>query len=174
VNAADASLRELAPAVDAVMRAAHAAAATAVATSHADATGQLASARAEAASILAQARADGTAAAEHAATAAVTAAQRAAREAVLAAHRRAYDALRHAIHDEVARRIESADGVAMLLRLEALARERIGPNATIRRLDDGRIGVRASDGNRSLDLAVDRFVEDELAGFGDRIAALWQ
>jgi vacuolar-type H+-ATPase subunit E/Vma4 len=174
MSASDATMRELAPTIDAVLRAAHAAATTAVATSRTDAAKQIASARSDAASILAQARADGTAAAEHAATAAVTAAQRAGREAVLGAHRRAYDALRQGIHDELARRIESADGTAMLLRLEALARDRIGPNATVCRLDDGRIGVRATGGNRSLELPIDRFVEEELAGLGDRIAALWQ
>jgi hypothetical protein len=174
MSASAAALRELAPTIDAVLRAAHTAAASMVATSRADAAKQIASARTDAASILAQARADGTAAAEHAATAAVTAAQRAGREAVLGAHRRAYDALRHAIHDEVTRQIESADGVAMLLRLEALARDRIGANATVRRLDDGRIGVHATDGNRSLDLPVDRFVAEELARLGDRIAALWR
>jgi hypothetical protein len=174
MSTSDATMQALAPTIDAMLRAAHAAAATTVATSHADAAKQIAGARTDAASILAQARADGTAAAERGATAAVTAAQRAGREAVLGAHRRAYDALRHAIHAELARQIESAAGVAMMARLEALARDRIGANAKVRRLDDGRIGVRASDGNRSLDLPIDRFVEEELAGLCDRIAALWR
>jgi hypothetical protein len=174
MNASDAALTALAPTIDAVLRAAHADAATTVESSHADAGSQVARARSEAAAILDQARADGAAAAEHAATAAVIAAQREGREAILGAHRRAYDALWKAIREALASRIGSSEGVAMLLRLEALARARIGPNATVRHLDDGRIGVRATDGTRTLELPVDRFVENELAARGDGIAALWQ
>jgi vacuolar-type H+-ATPase subunit E/Vma4 len=174
MSARDVTLRSLAPAIDALLRAARAGAASAVANSDADAASRVERASADAATIIAQARADGAAAAEHASSAAVTAAQREGREAILGAQRRAYEALRQAVHAELGRRIESSDGVAMLARLEALARARIGAKATVQRLDDGRIGVRATDGKRNLDLPVDRFVEHELAGMGDRIAALWQ
>ena len=139
-----------------------------------NAVSRVARARAEAATILAGARADGAAAAQHATTATITAAKREGREAILGAQRRAYEALRQGVQAELARRIESPQGVALLVRLEALARARLGPNATVERLGDGRIGVRATDGSRSLDVPVDRFIEHEIAAFGDRIAALWR
>ena len=160
--------------IDALRDTATATAASSVSVAEADAAIVLAQATTDAAEILAQARADGAAAAEHAATAAVTAAGREGRELILGAQRRAYDALRQGARDELARRVASSAGVALFARLEALARARLGPGATIARLDDGRIGVRATDGKRSLELTADRFVEHQLAARVDRIAALWR
>jgi vacuolar-type H+-ATPase subunit E/Vma4 len=150
------------------------AAATAAAAAGADEASRVERARADAATILAGARADGAAAARHATTATVTTTKREGREAILGAQRRAYEALRQAVRDELARAVDSPQGVALLLRLEALARARLGPNATVERLDDGRIGVRATEGSRRLDVPVDRFIDREIAGSGERIRALWQ
>jgi vacuolar-type H+-ATPase subunit E/Vma4 len=164
----------LAPAIAAMMNAVHSDAATAAAAVDADSASRLGRARADAATILAGARADGAAVAQHATTATVIAAKREGREAILGAQRRAYDALRHAVRSELARVIDSPNGVALVARLEALARERLGPNAIVERLDDGRVGVRATDGSRSIDVPVDRFIDREIAACGDRIAALWR
>jgi vacuolar-type H+-ATPase subunit E/Vma4 len=157
-----------------MLSAARCSAATAISASSARAASRLDGAHNDAAKILADARADGAATARYATTAIVTTAKRESREAILAAQRRAYEALRQGVREELARLVESSEGVAMLLRLEALARTRLGPNATVERLNDGRVGVRATDGSRNLDVPVDRFVDSELAGLGDRIAALWR
>jgi hypothetical protein len=164
----------LAPAIAAMLDAVRCAAATATAAAGAQAASQVERAQADAATILAGARADGAAAAHYATTATVIAATREGREAILRAQRRAYEALRQGVRAELARNIESPQGVALLLRLETLARARLGPDATVERLDGGCIGVRATAGSRRLDVPVDRFIEREIAGFGDRIAALWR
>jgi len=168
------ALNTLAPAIAAMMDAVRSGAAVAAQATDADSATRVARARADATAILAGARADGAAAAQHATTATITTAKRECREAVLGAQRRAYEALRNAVHAELARSIDSPQGVALLARLEALARTRLGPNATVERLDDGRIGVRATDGSRTLDVPVDRFIDREIAAFADRIAALWR
>lgn len=164
----------LAPAIAAMLNAVRSHAATAVATANADAASRVERARADAATIIAGARSDGATAAQRATTASLIAVKRAGREAILCAQRRAYEALRHGVQAAVAQNITSPQGVALLLRLEALARARLGPNATVEQLDDGRIGVRATDGSRSLDVPVDRFVDHEIVELGDRIAALWR
>jgi vacuolar-type H+-ATPase subunit E/Vma4 len=164
----------LAPVIDALLRAAQADAANSMSAAEADAAAQLAQARAEAAAIVARAKADGEAAAEHASAAALIAARRESRETILAAHRRAYELLRQGVFDELARRADSPAGSALLAQLEALVRARLGPDATIGRLDAPRIGVRATDGKRQVEMTVDPFVERELAAFGDRIEALWR
>lgn len=167
-------LAALRPTIEMLQSTARAAAASDVSEAQADASSVLAQARADAAAILARARADGEAAAEHAAAAAVTAAGREGRELILGAHRRAYEALRRAVGAELARRLEGSAGAALLARFEALARARLGEGATIGRLADGRIGVTATDGKRSLEFTTDQFVDRELAARSDRIAALWQ
>jgi vacuolar-type H+-ATPase subunit E/Vma4 len=164
----------LAPAIAAMMDAVRFDAATAATVAGADSASRVARARADATAIIAGARADGAAAAQHATTATIITAKRECREAILGAQRRAYEALRNGVHAELARSIDSPQGAALLARLAALARERLGPNATVERLDDGRIGVRATDAGRSLDVPVDRFIDREIAGFSDRIAALWR
>jgi hypothetical protein len=164
----------LAPVLDLLMRTARANAVKAVAAAEADSSDRLERSRAEAAALLAKARADGEAAAERASAVAVGAARREGRETTLAAHRRAYEALRLGIREALADRVESTEGAALLSRLEALARGRLGPNASVLRLDDGRIGVSGTDGKRSLELTVDRLVERELAALGDRVEGLWQ
>jgi vacuolar-type H+-ATPase subunit E/Vma4 len=161
-------------AIAAMLRGVRSDAATATAAAGADAASRVERARADAATILTGARADGAAAARYATIATVTAAKRAGREAILRAQRRAYEALRQGVQAELAHSIESPQGAALLARLEALARTRLGPSATVERLDDGRIGVRATDGSRYLDVPVDRFIEHEIAGLGERIATLWQ
>jgi len=164
----------LAPAIAAMMDAVRSDAATAVAAASADAATGVERARVDAAAILAGARADGAAAAHHATIAMVTTAKREGREAILGAQRRAYEALRQGVHAALAGTIESPQGIALLARLDVLARARLGPNAIVERLDDGRIGVRATDGGRSLEVPIDRFIDHELAACHDRITALWR
>ena len=77
------------------------------------------------------------------------------------------------MREALADRAGGTEGAALLARLEALARARLGPDAIVHRLDDGRIGVGATDGKRSLEVTADRFVERELAALGDRVGALW-
>jgi vacuolar-type H+-ATPase subunit E/Vma4 len=167
-------LTALAPVIDALLHAARTNAAHCVSAAEADAAAQLEQARAEAAAILAQAKADGEAAAEHASAAAVIAAGREGRETILAAHRRAYELLRRGMFEELTRRADSPAGAALLARLEALVRARLGPDATISRLAAPRIGISATDGKRHVELTADPFVERELAAFGDRIEELWR
>ncbi len=167
-------LTALDPVIDALLRAARAEAAKCVSEAEAEASAQLEQARAEAAAVLARARAEGEAAAEHASAAAVIAAGRESRETVLATHRRAYEMLRQGISDTLARRADSPEGAALLARLEALVRARLGPDATIRRLDGARIGVSATDGKRYVEMTTEQFVERELAAFGSRIEELWR
>ncbi len=164
----------LAPAIAAMLHDVQSDAQAVAVAAGAEAASRVERARADAAAILAAARADGAAAGRHATTAKVTAAQRAGREAILGAQRRAYEALRQGVRAELARSIETPQGVALLARLEALARTSLGPNATVERLGDGRIGVRATEGGRTLDVPVDRFVDYEIAVLGERIATLWR
>ena len=164
----------LAPVTEMLARDARADAERAVAAVDADASAQLARAGAEAAAILARARADGEAAAERAADAAVAAARRAGRETILAAQRRVYEAVREGALEALARRARSPEVDALLTRLEALARTRLGPDAEVRRLAGARIGVRATAGTRQGELTVERFVDRELAALGERVAELWR
>ncbi len=170
----DATLGALAPAMDSMLSAARSEATATIAAARARVANSIDEAHSEAAKILAGARADGAAAARPATISSVTTAKREGREAVLGAQRRAYESLRQGVREELARHIESSEGIEMLRRLDALARARLGPNATVERLDGGRIGVRATDGGRNLDLPVDRFIDKEISALGDRIADLWQ
>jgi len=168
------AMTELAPTIDVLLSIARTAATSSIEAAKADAATLLDHGHADAAAILAQARADGKAAAEHAASAAITVARRTGRERILSAHRRAYEALYDGICKELRHQASSSSGIALFAKLTALAHERLGPNAVVTQLEDGRIGVHATDGKLSLELSADRYVQREIATLGDRIEALWK
>jgi vacuolar-type H+-ATPase subunit E/Vma4 len=161
----------LAPVAAALRAHAERDAAALLAAADADVRDTEAAARARAAATIAQARADGEAAAERAARVALASARRDARGDVLAARRRALEMVRAGALAELARRWTTPAGDALVERLTAAARARLGPDAVVRPIDGPGVGAEA--GGRHLDVTCASLLERALAEFGARIDELW-
>lgn len=137
------------------------------------ATELLEQAEAQGAVLVAQARAEGEAAAALEGAQEQTHAWRSARSAVLAAQR--------ALHDELGQRAREAaqelragpSYPALLDRLETVAREQLGADATVTRDAPGSGGVLASRGDRLVDYSLDALVRRCLDGLGTKMGRLW-
>jgi vacuolar-type H+-ATPase subunit E/Vma4 len=130
------------------------------------------SATREAERILDEARAEGDAAARRTSTTMLVEAQQEARRLILDAHRRAYDAVRTESLAELARRRQTSEAAELRSRLAAIARERLGQDATVT-TDDDDCGIVAVLGDRRIDLRAPVLVDRALRLLGPRITGLW-
>ncbi|MGH7618714.1 MAG: hypothetical protein ACREPM_15950 [Gemmatimonadaceae bacterium] len=128
---------------------------------------------AQARTLLERATAEGAHAATHAAARRLVEARRQARACVLEAQRVAYDQLiaraaaaAEALHEHP----EYAD---LERRLVEVARGALGPDAQIVRNPDGRAGVRAVDGTRSVDLTLSSLSRRCVEQLGQEVTNLW-
>ncbi len=162
----------LAPLHDALLAESRAAAEATLSAARARADEQVGTAHAEAEALVERAREAADAVARASAARTAAAARQDARSLVLAARRRAYEALREAVLARVAcLRHEEGYG-ALLERLEADVRERLGPGTEIE-LDEVRGGIVARNGSRTIDASLAALAESALDGLGQEIETLW-
>ncbi|HYA68138.1 MAG TPA: V-type ATP synthase subunit E [Acidimicrobiales bacterium] len=126
----------------------------------------------EAQDILARARAEGEDAARRTSRAILVDAQQEARRLVLDARRRAYNAVRTEALAELARRSQTPEAVELRSRLAAIARERLGQDASVTTGDDD-CGIVAVLGDRRIDLRAPALVDRALRSLGPSVAGLW-
>jgi vacuolar-type H+-ATPase subunit E/Vma4 len=134
---------------------------------------ELALARAEGDALVARARAEAQHRAELDVQRRSASQRRDAQGRILRARREAYESLR----DEATRaalRLRGEPGYEALLdRLEADARARLGPGATMERDPAGVGGVIARDGQRLVDATLPTLVERALEELGTEVEQLW-
>jgi vacuolar-type H+-ATPase subunit E/Vma4 len=162
----------LAPLRDALLTESRAAAEATLRDARARAGEQVGEAQAEAEALAARAREAAEAVARASAARRAAAARQEARSLVLAARRRAYEELREAVLARVAHLRDEEGYAALLERLEADVRERLGPGTEIE-LDDQRGGIGAHNGSRTIDASLAALAESALAGLGPEIETLW-
>jgi vacuolar-type H+-ATPase subunit E/Vma4 len=132
----------------------------------------LADARRRGEAILESARVEGAAATRRRSARVVADARREARESILRAQRGVYEQVRSLAQDQLKDLAGAAAAKALNTRLASVARERLGPQATVEVSKSG-IGVIAVRGQRRLDLSADALVERELAKLAPQIEELW-
>lgn len=134
---------------------------------------ELAAARADAEALVARTRGEAQRRTELDVQRQLSTQRRQAQGRVLRARREAYEALRE---EAIAAALElrGEPGYAALLdRLEAGARERLGPDATIERDPADVGGVIARDGQRMIDSTLPALVERLLDELGTEVESLW-
>lgn len=170
VLAADVSF---APLRDALLADAHRRVASLQAEAAARVESELAVARAEADALVARARAEAQQRAELDVQRRCSAQRRDAQGRILRARRQAYESLREEAI-AAALRLRGEPGYEALLdRLEADARARLGPGATIERDPAGVGGVIARDGQRLIDATLPALAEHALEELGTEVETLW-
>lgn len=134
---------------------------------------ELAAARAEADALVARTRAEAQHAADLDTQRRLSAGRREAQGRILRAREAAYESLREeAIGAALGLRSEPGYE-ALLDRLEAEARRRLGAGATIRRDPAGAGGVIARDGQRLIDATLPALASRSLEELGPEVEALW-
>jgi vacuolar-type H+-ATPase subunit E/Vma4 len=163
----------LAPLRDALLAAARGRAAGVQAEAAAQVESQLAAAREEADAHVVRARAEAQRQAELETQRRLSSGRRDAQGRVLRAREAAYESLRkEAIGAALGLRAEPGYE-ALLDRLEADARGRLGPGATIQRDPADAGGVIARDGQRRIDATLPALVERALDELGPEVETLW-
>ncbi|MGZ4610155.1 MAG: hypothetical protein ACXV2H_07855 [Actinomycetes bacterium] len=99
-------------------------------------------------------------------------ARRQERAILLAAQRSAYEQLRAQARAAVRDLRRDPGYPALLTRLTAAARQRLGPTALVREHPDG--GVLAEDGGRRLSLTLDAATDRAVDALGAEVEQLWQ
>jgi vacuolar-type H+-ATPase subunit E/Vma4 len=99
-------------------------------------------------------------------------ARRQARAIVLAAQQSAVEELRSQSRAAVRRLREDPGYPALVARLTAVARQRLGPAADVREQPEG--GIVAEAGGRRLSLTLDAAADRALAALGTRVEELWR
>jgi vacuolar-type H+-ATPase subunit H len=170
-RAADMPTDPLTPLTTALLQRAQQSADDLLARTDADAEQALARARAEADRVLAEARAKGRADAAEVLAAERARAEREARAVVLAAQQSAHEALRQAARAQVTALVDDPAYPALLEALRARAERELGPGSRIEELPDG--GIRASLGDRHLELSLAGLADDLVEELGDSLEELW-
>jgi vacuolar-type H+-ATPase subunit E/Vma4 len=134
---------------------------------------ELAAARRTADALLEQARADGTAQADREIALARAHEQRRARTVVLAARREAYRALCEQAGVTALELSADPRYMALLDRLEELARQQLGDDARIERDPAGIGGVVAEGHGRRVDYSLPALVERSVRALGAEVEQLW-
>lgn len=168
-----AGIADLAPVVDALRADSHRRATAIVSAARRDANEDLARAAGEATRILEQARADGVRAAERRGAGDLGAARRDAQAAVLAARHQVYLALRRRALERLSEQGGGEAGRRLGDLLETLARDAVGPSASVHRSGSGGLSVVATSGSRRAAIGPDELVDDALDVLADEVAALW-
>jgi vacuolar-type H+-ATPase subunit E/Vma4 len=137
------------------------------------AAGMVSAAEADEARLVARARAEATAVADREALRTVGRARGEARAVVLGARRELYDEVRRRVSTEAPKLRDDPRYAALLERLQALASERLGGEATLE-VDLPEGGVRGVAGSRRVDLSLPRIAERCLAELGPELEVLWQ
>jgi vacuolar-type H+-ATPase subunit E/Vma4 len=132
----------------------------------------LADARRRGEAILESARAEGAAAARRSGTRVLADARREARERILHAQRGVYERVRTLAQDQLRGLADTPASKDLNARLAKVARDRLGPEATVEVWTSG-IGVIAVLDHRRLDLSADALVQRELAEMAPGIEELW-
>jgi vacuolar-type H+-ATPase subunit E/Vma4 len=164
---------ELAPLETALMAAARNQAERQLHSAEAKAAATVADGAAKARDLLERAAAEGRRAAERAAEHRLVDGRRQARELVLAAQKAAYQRL-------VSRAVAAAEGLTsrseygdLERRLIDTAKSLLGPDAAVVTNPDGRGGVRASSGGRSVDLTLGALARRCVERLGQEVTRLW-
>ena len=139
----------------------------------ATAAAEIAAARSDAERAVGRARAEARERAELEVRSRRAAQRREARGRILRARREAYDALHEDAVAAVLRLRDDPGYEALLDRLEASARELLGPDATVERDPSGVGGVIAHDGRRSIDATLPALAASGLEALGSRVEELW-
>jgi len=163
----------LAPLREALIAAAHRDAESVRAEAAAAVEAELAAARADAGVLVERARAEALERAELEARSREAAQRREAQGRVLRARREAYEALRDEAVAAVLRLRDDPGYEALLDRLEAGARERLGADSTVQRDPPGVGGVIAHDGQRLIDATLPALAERALEALGSGVEELW-
>jgi vacuolar-type H+-ATPase subunit E/Vma4 len=163
----------LAPLREALIATAHRDAERVRAETAAAVEAELAAAREDAAELVGRARAEARERAELDSRRREAAQRREAQARVLRARREAYESLRDEAAAAVLRLREDPGYEALLDRLEASARERLGPAVSIERDPPGTGGVIARDGQRSIDATLPALAAAALEALGGGVEELW-
>lgn len=161
----------LAPVREALLAAARHHAADLVAAAEREAEETVERARQEADAARAEARAQGAADAESVLVWARTRSRREARGTVLAARQEAYQELRRRVRAQVTGLRDHPGYPALLHRLEAQAREALGPDARVEEAPEG--GVLATSATRRFERTLPDLAEEALASLEAELAELW-
>lgn len=157
-----------------VLERAHAEAAAVIAEAETRAAAELERSRGESAEVLERARAEGAVAGELEAGRLRASARREARRRVLEAEQAAYEEFRRSAHDAALALREDGAYAALLAELAAAARRTLGESAEVEIDPDGRGGVRARAGARSVELTLPELVDACIEALGARVVELWR
>jgi vacuolar-type H+-ATPase subunit E/Vma4 len=163
----------LAPLRDALLADARSRAAGVQAEAAARVESELEAARSETTALLARARAEAQERADIDVQRRASAQRRDAQRRVLRARREAYESLREEAIAAVLELRDDPGYAALLDRLEAAARTRLGPGTAIERDPPGLGGVIARDGQRVIDATLPALAARALDELGSEVDELW-